>query len=73
LEVQNKIRMNNHDHNAISIGFGSILSIFSYIAENPFIQDGTQLFKVVIFGIVGGAMGYLGKLIAIEIHKKLKK
>lgn len=65
--------MNNHEHNAVSIGFGSLLSIFSYIAENPFIQDINQLFKVIIFGVLGGAFGYLGKLIAIEIHKKFKK
>lgn len=65
--------MNNHEHNAISIGFGSMLSIFSYIAENPFIQDISQLIKVIIFGVLGGAFGYLGKLIAIEIHKYFKK
>jgi H+/Cl- antiporter ClcA len=49
------------------------LSIFSYISENPFIQDAQQLLKVIIFGILGGAFGYLGKLIAIKIHKFFTK
>ena len=65
--------MNNHENNVISVGFGSMLSIFSYVAENPFIQDFTQLFKVIIFGVLGGAFGYLGKIIAIELHKYFKK
>ena len=45
----------NSNHNFLSIFFGSILSIFSYIAENPLIHDAQQLFKVIIFGILGGA------------------
>jgi H+/Cl- antiporter ClcA len=61
----------NH-HNFLSIFFGSVLSIFSYIAENPLIQDGHQLVKVILFGIIGGAFGYFGKLIAIRIHKFFK-
>lgn len=72
-EVLKQEIMNSHEHNAVSIGFGSLLSIFSYIAENPFLENGVQLLKVIIFGIVGGAFGYLGRLIAIEIHKKFKK
>ena len=65
--------MNSHDHNAISIGFGSMLSIFSYIAENPFINDGNQLVKVIVFGLLGGAFGYFGKILAMRIHRFFKK
>lgn len=65
--------MNSHEHSFLSIFFGSVLSIFSYIAENPLIHDAQQLFKVIIFGILGGAFGYLGKLIAIKIHKFFTK
>jgi len=65
--------MNSHGHSFLSIFFGSVLSIFSYIAENPFITDAQQLFKVIIFGILGGAFGYFGKLLAIKIHKQFKK
>ena len=65
--------MNSHHHSFLSIFFGSFLSIFSYIAENPLASDGMQLIKVMVFGIIGGVFGYLGKLIAIEIHKKFKK
>jgi len=65
--------MNNNGHSFLSIFFGSVLSVFSYIAENPLVQDAQQLLKVVIFGILGGAFGYFGKLIAIKIHKQFKK
>lgn len=65
--------MNSHEHSFLSIFFGSVLSIFSYIAENPLIHDAQQLIKVIIFGILGGAFGYLGKLIAIKIHKFFTK
>lgn len=72
-EVLKKILQMNSNHNFLSIFFGSVLSIFSYIAENPLIHDAQQLFKVIIFGILGGAFGYLGKLIAIKIHKFFTK
>ena len=65
--------MNNNGHSFLSIFSGAVLSIFSYVAENPLIQDAQQLFKVIIFGILGGAFGYFGKLLAIQIHKKFKK
>ena len=61
--------MEHHNHSFLSIFFGSTLSIGAYIAENPLISDLQQLFKVMAFGIIGGAFGYLGKLIAIRLHK----
>jgi len=73
LETLKNKAMNSHGHSFLSIFFGSVLSIFSYIAENPLIQDAQQLFKVIIFGILGGAFGYFGKLLAIKIHKQFKK
>ena len=73
LETLKSKAMNNHGHSFLSIFFGAGLSIFSYIAENPLIQDAQQLFKVMIFGILGGAFGYFGKLLAIKIHKQFKK
>ena len=73
LETLKSKVMNSHNHSFLSIFSGAVLSIFSYVAENPLIQDAQQLFKVIIFGILGGAFGYFGKLLAIEIHKKFKK
>ena len=37
------------------------------------IHDSEQLIKVVVFGLLGGAFGYFGKLIAIRIHRFFKK
>ncbi len=65
--------MNSHGHSFLSIFSGAVLSIFSYVAENPLIQDAQQLFKVIIFGLIGGASGYIGKIIIIQIIKKIKK
>jgi hypothetical protein len=65
--------MNSHNHSFLSIFSGAFLSVFTYIAENPLVSDGMQLIKIMVFGILGGGFGYLGKLIAIEIHKKFRK
>jgi len=65
--------MNSHNHSFLSIFSGAVLSIFSYIAENPLLTDGMQLFKVILFGFIGGIVGYFGKLFATFIHKKFRK
>jgi hypothetical protein len=70
LEALKRLQMNNH--NSLSIFFGSALSIFSYVIENPFIQNSQEFIKIIIFGLLGGIFGYVGKLLAIKIHKLLK-
>jgi hypothetical protein len=64
--------MNSHGHSFLSIFSGAFLSIFTYIAENP-LSDLQQFFKVVLWGLIGGASGYLGKLIIIQIIKYFRK
>ena len=70
LEALKRLQMNNH--NSLSIFFGSALSVFSYIVDNPFIENAQEFIKIIIFGLLGGAFGYLGKLLAIKIHKFFK-
>lgn len=65
--------MSNHENNFLSISCGIFLSIAGYFTDHPILLHSTeQLLKVIIFGIIGGACGYLGKLIATKIHKFLK-
>lgn len=65
--------MSNHENNFLSISCGIFLSVAGYFTEHPTIIHTTeQLAKVIIFGIIGGAFGYFGKLIAIRIHKFFK-
>lgn len=66
--LKNKV-MNSHGNNFLSIFFGSTFTIISYIAENPIIKSMEQVVQVVLFGLLGGIMGYFGKLIGAKIHK----
>lgn len=61
--------MNSHDHSFLSIFFGSSLSIITYIAENPLIQNAEQMLRVILFGLIGGIFGYFGKILGAKIHK----
>lgn len=63
-----------HTNPVVSILSGSFFGVFAFISEHGFIFDDIfQVMKVVAFGLIGGACGYIGKNIAIYIHKKLKK
>jgi hypothetical protein len=65
--------MNNHENNFLSISCGIFLSIIGYFTDHPvLIHTGEQLLKVIFFGMLGGAFGYFGKLIAIKIHRFFK-
>ncbi|MEC4050606.1 hypothetical protein OX284_014295 [Flavobacterium sp. SUN046] len=64
---------NTHHNPTLSMLFGALLSISAYLHDNGFIVDNLlQLLKVILFGIIGGAMGYVGKILASKIHKKIK-
>lgn len=65
--------MEHQHHPLLSIFSGAILSISGYLAENSAtITTMEELIKVITFGIIGGAFGYLGRIMAIKIHKKFK-
>jgi len=68
--------MDSHGHHStpsISIFMGATFGIFNYLIEHNFFVDGCfQVFKIIIFGIIGGASGYLGKMLIIAINRKIK-
>jgi hypothetical protein len=67
--------MSNHNHTnpIVSIISGSIFGIIAFIQEHGFlIENGIELLKVISFGLIGGACGYVGKSIAMRIHKYFK-
>lgn len=64
---------NNHNP-SISIAFGSISGVITFMSEHGILIDNfMQLLKVIIFAIIGGIFGYVGRLIASKIHKLFKK
>lgn len=67
--------MNHHHSNpTLSILLGSIFGIFNYFLENQFlIENLLSVFKVIVFGIIGGASGYIGRLMIIAISRKFKR
>ena len=68
--------MSNHVHHnpLFSIISGAGAGIFAFFQNHGFlIEDFMELFKVISFGIIGGACGYLGKIIATNIHRYLKE
>lgn len=68
--------MSNHTHHnpVLSICFGAFGGIFS-LAQNHGIDfsDFYELLRVILFGFVGGMIGYLGKIVAEKWHKYLKE
>lgn len=65
----------NHEHSnpIISIFSGFIFGLIAFVSEHGFLIDNFYEFlKVVSFGFVGGAMGYVGRETIRIIHKKIK-
>lgn len=65
--------MEHQNHHLLSIFSGAVLSISGYLAENQAaVNTMEELVKVIMFGMIGGAFGYLGRILAVKIHKKIK-
>ena len=64
----------HHSNPIISIMSGTIFGLYSYLQAGGFvIQDFLEFIKIVIFGFIGGMVGYLGKIVAERWHKYLKE
>lgn len=66
--------MSNHHHTnpIVSIMSGAIFGIIAFVQEHGFIvENALELLKVISFGLIGGACGYVGKFIATKFHKYL--
>lgn len=52
----------DHENPTLSVVFGSIFGLATYISQNGFIIDmSLELLKVCVFGFMGGVFGLLGK------------
>ena len=63
---------NQHSDPKLSMISGAIFGFGAFISEHGWvIENIIQLIKVISFGIIGGACGYIGKFLAQKIHKFL--
>ena len=59
----------HYSNSFIAIISGSILGIYNYFVTS----GGLEIVHVFVFGLLGGAGGYIGKLIIQKIHSFLKR
>ena len=67
--------MSNHHHSnpLVSIISGAIFGISAFLQNHGFIVDNLlELFKVIIFGLIGGACGFIGKNLMEKYYKRVK-
>lgn len=72
----NRIQMANEHHSnpIINLLYISCGGLFAYIQTNGFFIEGAiEIFKVIFFGLIGGACGYLGKYLAEQFINRLKE
>jgi len=68
--------MSNHTHSnpIVSVISGAIFGISAFVQQHGFIVENIlELLKVVSFGFIGGAIGYVGKIVAMNVHRFLKE
>lgn len=76
METENYKTMANEHHSNpfFSIMSGAIGGLYAYIQNYGFsLENAVEFFKVVIFGLVGGACGYVGKYLMEQFIKKIKE
>jgi hypothetical protein len=64
----------HHQNPILSVIVGASGSLFAYVQTNGFIvENALEFVKIIIFGFIGGMVGYAGKLVAEKWHKYLKE
>lgn len=69
------MRMSNQVHHnpIVSIFFGAFGGVYSLAQTHSIdFSDFFELCRVLLFGFIGGMVGYLGKIVAEKWHKYLK-
>ena len=65
--------MSNHHHSSplVSIISGAVFGVSAFIQNHGFVVDNLlELSKVIIFGLIGGAFGFIGKNLMEKFLKK---
>lgn len=61
----------HHENPFLSILFGGLFGIYSFLASQNFMFDfGIDLLKVCIFGFAGGIFGLIGKRVWAKVTSK---
>lgn len=69
-----KTMHHNHENPALSILFGGLFGIYSFLSSQNFMMDfGVDLLKVCIFGFAGGIFGLIGKRVYMKIFPAKNK
>lgn len=68
-----KMANEHHSNPIFSVLSGFFGGIYAFIQTNGFfIETGLEFLKVVVFGIIGGICGYIGKHLAERFINKAK-
>lgn len=67
--------MSSHTHyNPIfSVIYGIGAGVFAYFQNHLSIEDLMELLKVISYGLLGGACGYIGRILMQWLHLFLKR
>lgn len=64
----------HHSNPYFSIFTGAIFSLYGFIQNYGFvIENVLEFFKIVFFGVIGGACGYVGKHLMEQFINKIKE
>lgn len=64
---------NVHYNPIFSVIYGGLAGVFAYFQNHISIEDLMELFKVISYGLLGGACGYIGRILMQWFHLFLKK
>ncbi len=68
-----KTMSNHHSNPLVSIISGAICGSIAFLQDHNFlIENLLELFKVIIFGLIGGACGFIGKNLMEKYSKRVK-